>query len=147
MKFIADVMVGKLARRMRLLGFDVLYDPAYEDNEVLRLALDQGRIILTRDTGLASRPLAQNHLLITSDLIDDQLRQVLEAFSPLEENALTRCSLCNGQLSVLDRQDARDLVPAYVAATRHEFWCCRQCGKVYWKGSHVRNMTAIRTNK
>jgi uncharacterized protein with PIN domain len=58
MKFIADVMLGKLAKRMRLLGFDVLYDPAYEDNEVLRLALDHDRVILTRDAGLASRPLA-----------------------------------------------------------------------------------------
>ena len=147
MKFIADVMVGKLAKRMRLLGFDVLYDPAYEDNEVLRLALDQDRIILTRDTGLASRPLAQNHLLITSDLIDDQLHQVLEAFSPSGEHALTRCSLCNERLSVLDRKDARDLVPDHVAATVREFWRCEHCGKVYWKGSHVRNMTTIRTNK
>ena len=147
MKFIADVMVGKLARRMRLLGFDVLYESTCEDNEVLRLALDQDRIILTRDTGLASRPLAQNHLLITSDMIDDQLHQVLEAFSPLEENALTRCSLCNGQLSVLDRNDVRDLVPDHVAATVHEFWRCEHCGKVYWKGSHVRNMTTIRTYK
>ena len=67
MKFIADVMLGKLAKRMRLMGFDVLYGSTCEDNEVLRLALDQGRIILTRDTGLASRPLAQNHLLIASD--------------------------------------------------------------------------------
>jgi uncharacterized protein with PIN domain len=141
MKFIADVMLGKLAKRMRLMGFDVLYGPSCDDNEVLRLALDQGRIILTRDTGLASRPLAQNHLLITSALIDDQLRQVLEAFSPPSGHALTRCSLCNGQLSMLERKDARDLVPDHVAATVHEFWRCEQCGKVYWKGSHVRHMT------
>jgi len=147
MKFIADVMLGKLAKRMRLMGFDVLYGSTCEDNEVLRLALDQGRIILTRDTGLASRPLAHNHLLITSDLIDDQLRQVLDAFSPSGEHALTRCSLCNGQLSVLDGKDARDLVPDHVAATVHEFWRCGHCGKVYWKGSHVRNMAAINTKR
>ena len=145
MKFVADVMLGKLAKRMRLMGFDVLYDSCCEDNEVLRLALDQGRIILTRDTGLASRPLAQGHLLITSDLIDEQLQQVLEAFSPSGEHALTRCSLCNEQLSVMDRKDARDLVPDHVAATVYEFWRCEHCGKVYWKGSHVKNMATVRT--
>jgi len=147
MKFIADVMLGKLAKRMRLMGFDVLYESALDDNDVLRLALDQGRVILTRDTGLASRPLAQNHLLIASDLIDEQLHQVFEAFSPPDENALTRCSICNEQLSMLDRKDARDLVPDHVIATVNEFWRCEHCGRVYWKGSHVRNMAGIRTNK
>ena len=146
MKFIADVMLGKLAKRMRLQGFDVLYDPAYDDNEVLRLALDQDRIILTRDTGLASRPLAQNHILIGSDMIDEQLCQVLEAFSPHVDEPLTRCSVCNEPLSVLDRQDARDLVPDHVAATVTEFWHCKNCERVYWKGSHVRNMSGIRTH-
>jgi len=145
MMFIADVMLGKLAKRMRLLGFDVLYDPAYEDNEVLRLALDQDRIILTRDTGLASRPLAQNHILIGSDLVDEQLRQVLDAFTVPDEDALTRCSVCNEPLSELDRQEARDRVPDHVYATSIEFWQCRRCGRVYWKGSHVHNMTGRRT--
>jgi uncharacterized protein with PIN domain len=147
MKFIADAMLGKLAKRMRLLGLDVFYDAACEDNEVLRRALDDGRIILTRDTGLASRPLAQNHILIESGLVDEQLRQVLDAFTTSDKDALTRCSVCNEQLSELDRQEARDLVPEHVTATVSEFWCCHQCGRVYWKGSHVRNMTGLRTKK
>jgi len=146
MKFIADAMLGKLAKRMRLLGFDVLYDPACEDNEVLRLALDQGRIILTRDTGLASRPLARDHILIGSDLVDEQLHQVLEAFSPPDGGPLTRCSLCNEPLSVLDRKDARDVVPDHVHATAIGFLRCARCGRVYWKGSHVRNMAGLRRN-
>ncbi|MEK6743771.1 MAG: Mut7-C RNAse domain-containing protein [Nitrospirota bacterium] len=145
MMFIADVMLGSLAKRLRLLGFDVLYDPAYRNNDVLRLALDQGRIILTRDTALASRPLAINHILIGSDLVDEQLHQVLKAFPPPDGGQLTRCSICNEQLSVLDRKDARDLVPDHVVATVTEFWRCGHCGKVYWKGSHVRNMRGSRT--
>ncbi len=147
MKFIADAMLGKLAKRMRLLGFDVLYDPAYNDNEVLRLALDQGRIILTRDTGLASRPLAQNHILIKSDHIEDQLGQVSNAFSPPDNRPLTRCSLCNEPLSVLDKKDARDLVPDHVYAAVIGFWRCALCERVYWQGSHVKNMTNKRTKK
>jgi len=140
MRFIADAMLGSLARRMRLLGFDVHYDPALPDNEVLRLALEQDRIILTRDTGLSSRPLAERHLLILSDHLEAQLAQVLEAFPAPAGGVLTRCSVCNGPLYALDRTEARDLVPDHVLATAGEYWRCSGCGKVYWKGSHVRNM-------
>ena len=145
MKFIADVMLGKLAKRLRLLGFDVLYDHRFEDNEILRLALEQGRTILTRDTGLTSRPLAQNHLLVESDLVDEQVHQVIEAFSPQDERPLTRCSLCNEPLSALRRMDARDLVPDHVHATVFGYLRCALCEKVYWKGSHVRNMQGLRS--
>jgi hypothetical protein len=89
MNFIADAMLGSLAKRLRLLGFDVLYDHTLADNEVLRLALEQGRVILTRDTGLAARPLARNHVLIKSDHVDDQVQQVLDAFSLLAAGFLT----------------------------------------------------------
>jgi len=147
MKFIADVMVGKFAKRMRLLGFDVLYDPAYEDNEVLRLALDQDRIILTRDTGLASRPLAQNHILIGSDMVDEQLNQVV-AMSSLPSTAmLTRCSVCNTILTAPGRDDVRDLVSIHVYEQHRDFLRCETCGRIYWKGTHVRNMGRFLTIK
>jgi len=140
MKFIADVMLGKLAKRMRLLGIDVLYDPAYQDNEILRLALDQGRIILTRDTALASRPLAQNHILIGSDLVDEQLHQVVEMSSLPSTAMLTRCSACNTTLTVLSKDEVRDLVSIHVYEQHRDFLHCETCGRIYWKGTHVRNM-------
>jgi hypothetical protein len=141
MKFIADVMLGRLAKRMRLLGFDVLYDPAFSDNDVIRLGLEEGRIILTRDTGLCSRPLAKNHLFIGSDSPGDQIRQVLEAFRLADApGILTRCSVCNGPLTVISKQDAKDLVPDYVYDRYEGFSSCGTCGRVYWKGSHVRRM-------
>ncbi|MHB8844185.1 MAG: Mut7-C RNAse domain-containing protein [Nitrospirota bacterium] len=147
MKFIADAMLGSLARRLRLLGLDVLYDPASTDNEVLRLSLEQARTILTRDTAFASRPLASNHLLIRDDNIDKQVEQVLSFFPASDSDALTRCSVCNGTLDALIRNDARDLVPDHVFATTDVFWRCGSCGRVYWKGSHVRNMGSLRTKK
>jgi uncharacterized protein with PIN domain len=140
MKFIADVMLGKLAKRMRLLGFDVLYDPAYEDNEVLRLALEQDRIILTRDAGLASRPLAKNHILIESDRVDEQLHQVAETSSLPATAMLTRCSACNTILSAPARDEVRDLVSIHVYEQHRDFLRCETCGRIYWKGTHVRNM-------
>jgi uncharacterized protein with PIN domain len=144
MKFIADVMLGNLARRMRLAGFDVLYDRTLADNDVIRLSLEQDRIILTRDTGLASRPLAKNHLLIRSDKGDEQFEQVLRSFpANARSDALTRCSRCNVRLTAADRKEVRDRVPEHVYSTMDRFFACEHCGRIYWKGSHVRNMGGI----
>ena len=140
MKYIADVMLGRLAKRLRILGFDVLYDPALDDNEIVRLSLEQGRVILTRDTALAARPLASNHLLIKSDLVEEQVEQVRSA-SPGDASPLTRCSVCNEPLLSLPREEARDLVPPYVFENNEAFLQCTVCGRIYWEGTHVRRMT------
>jgi uncharacterized protein with PIN domain len=141
MKFIADVMLGRLAKQLRLLGFDVLYDRILDDNEIIRLALAQDRLILTRDTALSERPLAANHLFIIHDDVRAQIQQVLAASSPNEPlRPLTRCSECNELLVAITREDARDLVPAHVYRTRDAFLRCSQCGRVYWTGTHVQKM-------
>ena len=162
MKFIADVMLGRLAKRLRLLGFDVLCDRAFTDNEIIRLSLEQDRFILTRDTGLAQRPLAANHLFIQSDYVKDQLKQVFDMMgnppipsltkggeggfaSPEPLGILTRCSLCNESLIALDKQEARDLVPQYVYERNDSFLRCGKCGRVYWRGTHVRRMNVTQT--
>ncbi len=141
MKFIADVMLGRLAKRMRLFGFDVLYDRTMNDNEIIRISLTQDRVILTRDTGLAERPLAANHLFIENDNVREQLRQVMETFH-IEKvpGPLTRCSVCNSPLSPVAKQDVKDLVPQYVYEKNNSFLRCEKCGKAYWKGTHVRRM-------
>ena len=141
MKFIADVMLGRLAKRMRLLGIDVLYDRTLNDNETIRLSLEQDRVILTRDRALSDRPLAANHLLIKSDLVQQQVEQVLSAF-PLESllNPLSRCSGCNKLLDRITREDVRDLVPQYVYENNYLFLRCPQCKRTYWYGTHVRRM-------
>ena len=132
-------MLGSLAKRLRLLGFDVLYDPSLDDNAVLRISLEQNRIILTRDAGLAARPLASNHVLISSDHVDGQARQVLDSGHLQDAEPLSRCSDCNAELVLLGRNDARDRVPGHVHATVSIFFHCSQCGRVYWRGSHVKN--------
>jgi uncharacterized protein len=145
--FIADAMLGSLAKRLRLLGFDVLYDHTLADNDILRLALEQGRVILTRDNGLASRPLARNHILIDSDLINDQIGQVLAAFSLPETGPLTRCSVCNSVLSPLERIDAQDRVPEHVWRTIARFFECKGCERVYWEGTHVKKQKGLAGRK
>lgn len=141
MKFIADAMLGKLAKRLRFLGIDVLYTPGADDNDVLRIALEDGRTVLTRDAGLASRPLADNCLLVRSVQADRQVDEVLSAFPSLRrQEPLTRCSVCNAPLRPAVRKDVRDLVPAHVLMSARAFLQCGGCGKVYWEGSHVKRM-------
>jgi uncharacterized protein with PIN domain len=143
MKFIADAMLGRLARELRLLGYDVLYDPALNDNEIIRRGLEEDRMILTRDTGLASRPLARHSLFIRNDHVKEQVRQVLDACRfEGEQRPLTRCSVCNGQLVPVGRDAVRDLVPDYVFGRMRTFMRCGGCGRVYWHGSHMKNREA-----
>ncbi len=141
MKFIADVMLGRLAKRMRLLGFDVLYDRAFDDNAVIRLSLEQDRVILTRDTALVARPLASRHIFVKSDDVRTQLEQILSAVPP-EETALplTRCSACNHPLLGAPKAEIRDSVPGYVYDKYAVFLRCPSCGRVYWRGTHVNRM-------
>jgi uncharacterized protein with PIN domain len=139
MKFIADAMLGKLAKRMRLLGLDVVYDPGLSDNEIIRLSLEQERVILTRDTGLAARPLASNHLSIESGQVRKQLDEVFAAFHP-EPQPLSRCSLCNAPVSPVAREDIQEFVPRHVYEKNAVFFQCPGCGRIYWQGTHVKRM-------
>jgi uncharacterized protein len=139
MKFIADTMLGKLAKGLRLLGYDVLYDPSHDDNEIIRLSLEQDRVILTRDTGLVNRPTAKNHLFITSDDPGEQVRQVIDTFGLSSgPEILTRCSVCNTMLLKADKEVVRDKVPEFVYHANSDFLRCGECGRIYWRGSHVR---------
>ncbi|MGC1454998.1 MAG: Mut7-C RNAse domain-containing protein [Nitrospirota bacterium] len=141
MKFIADVMLGRLARRMRLLGLDVLYNRTLNDNEIIRLSLEQDRVILTRDKALSDRPLSENHLFINSDLVQEQVDQVLSSF-PLETllEPFSRCSECNDPLSQITREEAKDLVPQHVYENKYLFLRCPRCKRTYWQGTHVMRM-------
>ena len=135
-------MLGKLAKRLRLLGVDVLYDSAHDDNEIIHLSLKQQRVILTRDIALTGRPLASNHLLISSDHIQDQVKQVLAAFPTAAlTRPLTRCSRCNDLLTLIRKEDAQDRVPHHVYSTVDDFLQCPRCGRTYWNGTHVMRMS------
>ena len=139
MKFIADVMLGRLSKRLRMLGFDVLYDRTFTNREIIHFSLEQKRVILTRDTALAKRPLATYHCFIKSDNVRDQIKQILTEFSRFEHSApLTRCSVCNELLVSITKHDVRDLIPQYVYEKNNEFSRCPQCERTYWKGTHVK---------
>lgn len=135
--FLADRMVGKLARWLRLLGYDTAYLPQLSPEGVMREARRAGRIILTRDSRIMRRKNAPPLLFIESDRFREQLRQVVEALrlDPVQ-HLLTRCSECNERLQPIAKDDVRDRVPEYVWRTQEEFRCCPGCRRLYWGATH-----------
>lgn len=136
-RFLADRMVGKLARWLRLLGYDTAYLPQLSPEGVMREARRAGRIILTRDSRLLRCKDAPSLLFIESDLFREQLQQVVEALrlDPVRY-LLTRCAECNEQLQPIAKDEVRDHVPEYVWRTQEEFRCCPGCRRLYWGATH-----------
>jgi uncharacterized protein len=133
-KFAADRMLARLARWLRLLGADVLFDPSLEGHKLLGQARAEGRITLTRDKRLRTAPDA---LYLEDNLFRDQLRAVLARF-PFDprRGAFTRCSHCNERLIDAGRDTVARRVPPFVYASQQRFTRCPRCGRVYWGATH-----------
>ena len=144
MKFIADVMLGKLARYLRMAGNDVFYMNNIDDDEILRIAKAQDRIILTRDNLMLQRKECKNKiinsLLIKDDDILVQLKQVKNDLSINLAPLLSRCLECNALLEKVKKSEIEDKVPPYVLKTQENFLYCAGCSKYYWRGTHYDNI-------
>jgi uncharacterized protein with PIN domain len=132
-------MLGTLARWLRIMGYDASYEKDREDDEIIAAAIPQGRIVLTRDRELATR-MGGMGLYICSDRLEEQLRQVWQAFALKPDQDLARCTVCNGELVPMDVEKAKDNVPEGVFLLNHEFLQCRSCSKIYWRGTHWLNI-------
>jgi uncharacterized protein with PIN domain len=141
-RFLADAMLGKLAKWLRILGCDVAYDPDISDREIAERGRREGRVILTRDTLLIRRRgVRENHFLVHGDSYRDQLRQVVEQFAIDPEGGLfTRCVRCNEPLAEVDKLQVAGKVPPYVYETQESFGSCARCGRIYWKATHWKEM-------
>lgn len=140
-RFVADAMVGKLARWLRILGIDVVYDASLDDHELVALARLEGRVVLTRDNPLAKASDEPPRLFIESDDFREQLRQVVKIYNLDPKLALfTRCVECNAVLKPIAREDVYERVPPYVFSTQSHFKRCPQCDKILWGGTHRAQM-------
>ncbi len=136
-RFVADVMLGRLAKWLRIAGFDVLYSNRYTDEELVELSRRDGRILLSRDTRLLVRRVVRRFVFLESDDVRDQIRQIFKMARIGDfPRLLTRCLSCNEPLSEVARESVQGSVPPYVFETQTHFKSCRKCRKIYWAGTH-----------
>ncbi len=144
MKFIVDVMLGRLARWLRILGYDTIYDAHFTDDELFFKAHQEKRILLTRDSDLAGRMNPQFCLFITEQAVRNQVKQVINHFQlNTEENLFTRCTLCNEVIKSISKNLVEGRVPKFVFDSSQEFYYCEKCDKIYWAGSHIKQVREL----
>lgn len=144
-RFVLDTHLGKLARYLRLLGFDALYSNAYKDEELAAISSrGDKRILLTRDRGLLKRSEVTHGYYVRETRPLEQAREVVRRFDLRRlVRAFGRCIQCNGELIRTDCEEVADRLPPRIAAGFDEFSVCRDCSRVYWKGSHYDRLRRI----
>lgn len=141
MKFLVDSMAGKLARWLRILGFDARYERSGDPKSLIEIAEEEGRIILTRNGAFRKYIGTANIFFLSSEIPELQLREVMDHFKLKDKvNPFTRCVECNVPLLQVSREDVKGKVPFFVYKTRHEFSRCPSCNRIYWRGTHVEAM-------
>jgi len=140
-KFILDVHLGKLAKFLRMLGFDTLYENYYDDSEIVRIAQEQKRIILTRDVSLLKMNAVTHGYWIRSQDPVKQLQEVILRFDLFTNiRPFYRCIDCNGMVKKTPKEAILDTLEPKTKSYYDKFFRCASCGKVYWEGSHFSRM-------
>ncbi len=145
MKFATDRSLGKLAKWLRILGYDTLYYTGDADRTFLNKVRAEGRIALTRKREMGKKQFMGEMLVLSSDRVEGQLREVDERFHlrPDEGRLFSRCLECNELLAPIAKEKVRERVPVYTFATQEQFMVCPHCGKVFWAGSHKERMEGL----
>ena len=141
LKFLTDASLARLAKWLRLLGYDTIIFPREAGREMLRQADKEGRIVLTRRQDMTERQFAGTLFLIIDVIVGKQLKSVIEKFSLKinRQKMFGICLECNEKLNPVSREDVRDLVPPYVFENCDQYNRCPRCNKIYWMGTHPHN--------
>jgi uncharacterized protein with PIN domain len=144
-RFMADVMLGRLARWLRVLGYDTLYTRKCIDSLHIVQAYREDRIILTRNSKIYKKIGPERALFINFDNFRKQIGEVIDTLNlNFDSNVfLSRCLECNLLLIPLPREEAQTKVPPYVFQTIEEFKTCPQCSKIFWSGTHIEEMERL----
>ncbi len=155
--FALDAHLGKLARWLRMLGYDVTYDPQVTDTNLLEEGRKHDRIIITRDKELFQKAIKTNlnAILLKNDKITKQLKEIASRLKISLELNPKRCSICNGILVKVQKRLLTQKVPERSLKAYKEFWECQNCGKIFWPGIHWKNISktlqkiskSVNTNK
>lgn len=139
--FAVDAMLGNLAKKLRILGYDSKYSSSIEDYQLIRLAKDENRVIVTKDQNLVKTAEKES---ITAVLIrgDDEINQIIQLITKVKLSDFTmdtnssRCVNCNGKLLSIEKTKILNKVPTGIYQRQDKFWKCSDCQKIYWEGSH-----------
>lgn len=143
-RFVADVHLGRLARYLRLLGFDTLYATDCTDHEIVALSVQDHRVILTRDRELLMHRAVTHGVFVRGDRPRQQLVYLLDRLDLGRViRPFTRCMSCNSVLEPVDRETVLDAIPRRVAELHRRFLRCPGCWRIYWRGSHWKRMRKI----
>ena len=143
MKFLCDQMLGTLAKWLRIYGFDTFYsNDNLNDKKLLKISLKENRTLLTRDKNLVYCSRRENvKVIYILDIdVNKQLKQVLKNIKKDNNLFLSRCLICNSLVKKIGKNDIKNKVPERVFSSNEDFWFCKKCDKIYWKGSHFKNM-------
>jgi uncharacterized protein with PIN domain len=137
--------VGKLARWLRMMGFDSVFFTGADDSELVKQALAEDRVLLTRDTGIFQRRAVKSGklraVLFDSEEPEQQMRRLLAEFELVKEaRPFTLCLECNKPLVEKNRDEVKDHVPPYVFTSQTHYVECPFCRRIYWRGTHWQAM-------
>ena len=143
-KFIVDANVGKLARWLRMLGYDTIFMNNIDDSVLVDIGLKEERVLLTKDTQIMLRRAITSGkvraLLTSEDDPKKQMRRVITEMKLDRKREFTLCLECNVPLAPRSKDEVRDLVPPYVYKTQTQYHQCPVCGRIYWRGTHWAHM-------
>jgi len=140
MKFAVDKMLGRLAKWLRILGYDTLFDPYVSSATIAKQAEEEHRIFITRDVKLTKHSDPLNFFIVQSENYREQLREVVGHFKlDVSSHLFTRCTICNTEILPVEKEAVMDRIPEKSALNFDKFYQCPQCRRVYWEGTHTQN--------
>jgi uncharacterized protein with PIN domain len=145
-RFVVDLNVGRLAKWLRVMGYDTLFPREADDNDLVRIALQENRLLVTRDSGFSLRRVARQGQMRVLQIADDglrlQLRQLVRDLNLDLDRGFSRCIRCNELLTPVKKEAVAQRVPPYVYSKHQDFRQCAGCHRVYWRGTHWSRMLA-----
>jgi uncharacterized protein with PIN domain len=143
-KFVLDVHLGKLARYMRMFGFDTAYKNNFADDDLIKISLNEKRTILTKDKEILKRNDVTHGCWVRNENSEDQLKEIIERFGLKNQiKEFTRCIVCNTLLNPTEKEKIINQLPPKVRVWHNKFFLCPNCKKIYWKGSHYTKMKKL----
>lgn len=143
--FVVDAMLGNLAKKLRLLGYDSKYDSSVEDSDLIKIGEKQRRVIVTKDENLSK---SAEKTGVMSVLIrgNDEIEQIVQIAKKIGlsdfiiDTNSARCVNCNGKLGSIDKIRIMNKIPSGIYERQEKFWMCNDCKKIYWEGTHFEKL-------